>query len=98
MTQHEKTGLMYTKYTASYYSTYLLDCLRYQSSVNCTSCSMKCCINGSKFIGLLISLTKLFKFEIQKCGQIFVYISPIFSCWVTYVECAVVVVLLAKYP
>ena len=29
VTQHEKTGLMYTKYTALYYSTYLLNYLRY---------------------------------------------------------------------
>ena len=27
--RHEKTGLMYTKYITSYYSTYLLYCLRY---------------------------------------------------------------------
>ena len=29
VTRHEKTGLMYTKYTSSYYGTYLLYCLRY---------------------------------------------------------------------
>ena len=29
VTQHEKTGLMYTKYTTPYYDTYLLYCLRY---------------------------------------------------------------------
>ena len=31
---------------------------------------MKCCINGGNFITLLFLLTELFKFEIQKCGQI----------------------------
>ena len=31
---------------------------------------MKCCINGGKVIKLLHVLIKLFKFEIQKCGQI----------------------------
>ena len=29
VTRHEKTGLMYTKYTSSYYGTYLLYCLGY---------------------------------------------------------------------
>ena len=29
VTQHEKTGLMYTKYTSSYYGPYLFYCLRY---------------------------------------------------------------------
>ena len=29
VTRHEKTGLMYTKYTSSYYGPYLLYCLRY---------------------------------------------------------------------
>ena len=29
VTWHEKTGLMYTKYTYSYYSMYLLYCLRF---------------------------------------------------------------------
>ena len=32
----------------------------------------------------------LYKFEIQKCGQIYVHISPIFSCQVTYIYvCAI---------
>ena len=29
VTEHEKTGLMYTKYISLYYGTYLLYCLRY---------------------------------------------------------------------
>ena len=35
VTEHEKTGLMYTKYIFLYYGTYLLYCLRYQIPVNC---------------------------------------------------------------
>ena len=31
---------------------------------------MKCCINGTNFIRLLILCMELFKFKIQKCGQI----------------------------
>ena len=29
VTEHEKTGFMYTKYISLYYGTYLLYCLRY---------------------------------------------------------------------
>ena len=31
---------------------------------------MKCCISGGNIIRILFLLTELFKFEIQKCGQI----------------------------
>ena len=33
VTRHEKTGLMYTKYTYSYYSTHLLYCIRFAKSI-----------------------------------------------------------------
>ena len=39
---------------------------------------MKCCINGVNFIKLLLLFTELFKFEIQKCGQIFCAHKPYF--------------------
>ena len=39
---------------------------------------MKCCINGGKFIRVLFLLTELFKFEIQKCGQILCAHKPYF--------------------
>ena len=39
---------------------------------------MKCCINGVNFIRLLILFTELFKFEIQKCGQILCAHKPYF--------------------
>ena len=39
---------------------------------------MKCCINGGNFIRLLCLLTELFKFEIQKCGQILCSHKPYF--------------------
>ena len=35
VTQHEKIGLMYTKYTTSHYSAYLIFCDSYTSLVNC---------------------------------------------------------------
>ena len=39
---------------------------------------MKCCINGRNYISLLFLLAKLFKFEIQKCGQILCAHKPYF--------------------
>ena len=39
---------------------------------------MKCCISGGNFIKLLFLLTELFKFEIQKCGQILCAHKPYF--------------------
>ena len=53
VTRHEKTGLMCTKYTYSYYSIYLLYCIRFQKSVSCMRFPMKSCINGVKYSRLL---------------------------------------------
>ena len=78
VTRHEKTGLMYTKYTSLYYGTYLLYCLRYQNSVNCIRLPRKCYVNGRNYIRLLFLSTTLFKFEIQKCGQILCAHKPYF--------------------
>ena len=39
---------------------------------------MKSCINGVNFIRILSLLIKLFKFEIQKCGQILCAHKPCF--------------------
>ena len=86
VTRHEKTGLMYTKYTSSYYGLYLLYCSTYQSSVNCYRFAMKCYINGDNFIRLLFLLIKLFKFESKNVLKFCVHISPIFSCRVTYTD------------
>ena len=70
VTRHEKTGLMYTKYTCSYYCEYLPYCIRYSQSVSCMRFLTNCCINGEKFVRLLCLHKKLFNFGIQKCGQI----------------------------
>ena len=72
---------MYIKYTSSYYNTYLLYYLRYYNSVNCIGLPMKCCTDAEDFvrlIRLLFLLTKLFKFEAQKCGQIVCTHKPYF--------------------
>ena len=78
VTEHEKTGLMYTKYIYLYYGTYLLYCLRYLNSVNCIRFTMKWSINGGNAIRLLFLSAKLLKFEIQKCGQILCAHKPYF--------------------
>ena len=39
---------------------------------------MKCCINGMNFSRPPLLLTELFKFEIQKCGQILCAHKPYF--------------------
>ena len=61
VTRHEKTGLMFTKYTTQHYDIYLLYCL---NSINCIGFPMKCCINGWNSIKILFLLTKLFEIEI----------------------------------
>ena len=70
VTQHEKTRLMYTKYTYSYYSKYLPYCIRFSESVSCMRFLINSYINGENCVGLLCLHIKLFNFEIQKCGQI----------------------------
>ena len=70
VTQHEKTRLMYTKYTYSYYSKYLPYCIRFSESVSCMRFLINSYINGENCGGLLCLHIKLFNFEIQKCGQI----------------------------
>ena len=39
---------------------------------------MKCCVNGRNYISLQFLSAKLFKFEIQKCGQILCAHKPYF--------------------
>ena len=39
---------------------------------------MKCCISGGNIIRILCLFTELFKFEIQKCGQILCAHKPYF--------------------
>ena len=48
------------------------------NSVNCIRFSMKYCINGENLIRLLYLSAKLFKFEIQTCGQILCAHKPYF--------------------
>ena len=70
MTRHEKTGLMYTKYTCSYCSKYLPYCIRFSKSVSCMRLLSNCCISGENCVRFPCSHRKLCNFGIQKCGQI----------------------------
>ena len=70
MTRHEKTGLMYTKYTRSYKTEYLHCCTSYVQSASCIRLCRNDCISGDKFVKIPCLHKKLFDFEIQKCGQI----------------------------
>ena len=78
MTRHEKTGLMYTKYTYSHYIMYLHYCIRCTKSVSCFRFPMKNCINDGTFAGLPCVYMKLFNFEIQICDQILCVHKPYF--------------------
>ena len=68
---------MYTKFTYSYYSMYLLYCIRL---VNCIRFPLKSCINGENCAidSHVYIYMKLFKFEIQKCDQILCAHKPYF--------------------
>ena len=72
VTRHEKTGLMYTKYTRLYKTEYLHCCTSYLQSASCTRLCRNDCISGDKFVKIPCLHKKLFNFEIQKCacGQI----------------------------
>ena len=86
VTRHEKIGLMYTKYTLSHYSTYLTFPASYTSSVNCIKFPIVCFpILVSKV--LLLNYVQAQSYETSKFVKVvklYVHISPIFSCWVTY--------------
>ena len=86
VSRHEKTGLMYTKYTYSYYSMYLHYCIRFTKSVNCITFSMRSCINGENCTRLPYVYMKLFNFEFQNVVKFYMHISYIFSCQVTFYE------------
>ena len=46
VTRHEKTGLMYTKYTRSYKTEYLHYCTSYLQSASCIRFCRNDCISG----------------------------------------------------
>ena len=65
VTRHEITGLMYTKYTYSCYSMYLLYCIRFTKSVNCIRFPTKRSMDGENCAELPRLYKKLFNFVVQ---------------------------------
>ena len=70
MTGPGKTGLIYTKYTCSYNSTYLLFCIYYPKSVSFIEFLMDLCIYVDTLDAIRITDIKLLHFKLSKSGQI----------------------------
>ena len=78
VTQHEKIGLMCTKYTPSHYSIYLTFSVRCTSSVNCMKLPIMFYSSCKSFTDKLCLSTKLYNFEVQKSSQILCAHKPYF--------------------
>ena len=70
MTGPGKTGLIYTKYTCSYYDSYLLLCICYPKSVSFIEFLMDFCIYDDILDKIGIANKKLLHFKLSKSGQI----------------------------
>ena len=70
VTGPEKTGLIYIKYTSSYYGTYLLFCIGYTQCVSFIEFLMEFCTSDEIFVKMLIKDKKLLHFKVSKLGQI----------------------------
>ena len=70
MTGPAKTGLIYTKYTCSYNSTYLLFCIRYPIFVSFIEFLMDLYIYDDILDAIWIADKKLLHFKFSKLGQI----------------------------
>ena len=65
-----KTGLINTKYTCSYYGTYLLFCIYYPNSVSFIEFLMDVCIYDDIVDAIQITGKKLLHLKLSKSGQI----------------------------
>ena len=65
-----KTGVIYTKYTCSYYGTYLQFCLCYPKSVSLIKFLMGFCIYDDILDTILITDKMLVHFKLSRSGQI----------------------------
>ena len=70
MTEPEKTGLIYTQYTYSYYGTFILFYMAYIKSVTCID-YMACCIYDEILVEILSKGKNLSHFKVPKLDQIF---------------------------
>ena len=64
------TGLIYTKYTCSYYGTYLLFCMCYPTSVSSIEFLMDFCTHDDILDTIWSTDKKLLHFKLSKSGQI----------------------------
>ena len=78
VTQHEKTGLMCTKYTNPHYSIYLTFRASCTSFVNCIKFPMVYYTSSKKFIDKLCLGTKVWNFKVQISGEILCARKPYF--------------------
>ena len=76
---------MCTKHITSYYSTYLIFCVSYTSSLNCINSPLYVALGVNVSLINYVQVQRLQNFKIQKVIKFNAHISPIFSCWVTYV-------------
>jgi len=88
VTWHEKTGNMSTKYTFSYFGTYLLYILDVSySSVKCIRFPMKCYINVEEYYWIIIFIDEV---SLSKNAvKFWMHISPVFSCQVIFQELSI---------
>ena len=70
VTRHEKTMLMYTKYTSLRYLDYLASCASFTTSVNCIEFIIVFCTISISFIDTLYLDKKLLKIQNLKSSQI----------------------------
>ena len=63
VTQHQKTMLMYTKYTSLHYFSYLSFCVSFTSSINCIGFPIVSCTISKSFIDTPCLDKKLLKFK-----------------------------------
>ena len=85
VTWHEKTMLMYTKYTSLHYLNYLNFCASFTTFVNCIEFIIAFCTITIRFIDTLSLDKKLLNSKSKKVVKFCVHISTVFSCWVTII-------------
>ena len=70
MTGPEKTGLIYTKYTYSYYGAYLFFCVCYPNSVSFIEFLRILCIYDELCVKILFCQDEILHFKDRNLGQI----------------------------
>ena len=84
MTRHEKTGLMYTKYTYSCYSSiFLITYITFSKSVSCMRFLINCC---KKLCWILTVCSQRKVFNFKNVVKFYVRVRPIFSYRITNVH------------